>query len=125
MKFACGATYQEAVTGAPLTHIDPQSNDFHRMLQQFPVVLDFQLVGYHKYCWEYQHHFCYYIKNIKTGKYVMEKKRDGKTKPVALKSKYQAKTWVYYKDKQYFDSLQNLSTMVITNVPEPSTTSLE
>lgn len=121
MKLAAGKTYREAITMRPYAGIN--KNDLERIntiRENMPVVIDYKkLKKGEKYLWKRHGPFCYYIIEKATGEAIREKSSSrsskGEMKIKYFKSISRAKEWMYEKDKDYYNSLSNLTVMCIAS----------
>lgn len=114
MKFYAGETYKEAIAFRPITGVRAtEMEDIKRLLEFYPVVLDFEEVakGKRRFEWAYCGPYCYCVYDKTEGQFVTHEYAPEKIK--YFKSIRRAMEWIYDHNKEFYDSIPNLSTKKI------------
>ena len=111
MRFCAGETYKEAIAFRPITGMrDNEIENIKRLLEFYPVVLDFKEVakGERKFSWRYCGPYCYCVYDEVEGRFVTHEHAPERIK--YFKSIRRAMEWIYDHNKEFYDSIPNLST---------------
>lgn len=112
MKFSYGCSYKEAICGIPAMgyHMVKDRDAILMFLMRYDVVLDYKQVklGKSDYTWRYKGPYCYMVFDEKKKQPVMREDKPDKVR--YFKSISRAMEWIYDHNKEFYDSIPNLST---------------
>lgn len=122
MKLCIGNTYEEAIATRPMTGVKQDDiAGLRTIFMRHKVVLNYKPVQRNcRYTWKRGGPFCFYVVDNTYADKPLVMRGDGSGKPIVFKSIYKAMIWIYNNDKDYYDSLPNLSARKEGEVPKAS-----